>query len=167
MKKIVIIGVSGCGKTTLGKKLSKDLGIKLYDLDEFYWLENWVKRDKQEFVKLIKQAANEDSWIICGNASKYRHYFWPQADLIIWLDLPLYTLIYRGIKRGIKQYFTKEKICNGNTQNLKQLCYLVFYWILKSYPKRKKDYQKQIEISSKTKWVYIQKSKEIKTKLEL
>ncbi len=34
-RKIVIIGMPGSGKTTIGKILSKELNLKFYDMDEY------------------------------------------------------------------------------------------------------------------------------------
>lgn len=34
-KNIVLIGMPGCGKTTIGKQLSEKLNMKFYDIDEY------------------------------------------------------------------------------------------------------------------------------------
>ncbi|MCB1082117.1 MAG: hypothetical protein KDK63_03115 [Chlamydiia bacterium] len=46
MKRIVIIGNPGSGKSTLGRHLAQKLGYPLADLDDFYWLPNWTERPK-------------------------------------------------------------------------------------------------------------------------
>lgn len=162
MKRIIIVGTSGCGKTSLGRYLSAKLNIELVELDDFYWLPNWIKRDKDEFRALLEKAADKESWIIAGNQSKFRDLFWPKADLIIWLDLPLLTLLWRVFKRGICKWISREVICNGNRQTLSQLFYLMFYWVGKSFKKRKKDYNAAIKKPMRPKWVHLKSSREVR-----
>jgi len=33
---IIVMGVSGCGKTTIGKLLSERIGLSYYDADDFH-----------------------------------------------------------------------------------------------------------------------------------
>lgn len=42
MKRIIIIGYMGAGKTTVGKELSKDIGIQFYDLD--WYIESRMRK---------------------------------------------------------------------------------------------------------------------------
>ena len=139
MKRIVIVGTCGCGKTTLGKQLSQQLGITHTDLDNLYWLPNWTPRPSDEFEQAIIETVKEPSWIISGNQTKLRHLTWPHADAIIWLDLPKLTLIYRLLKRSFLQVFSSKTICNGNRETFSQ-----FIWLLKhfhiSYKRRKRNY---------------------------
>lgn len=46
MKIIYIIGVSGCGKTTIGKQLGAQLNIPFFDADDFHPPENIAKMSK-------------------------------------------------------------------------------------------------------------------------
>ena len=160
MKRIIIVGTSGSGKTTLGKKLSQKLNIPLVDLDEFFWLPNWVRRTEEDFANQIKQAVNQNSWIICGNQSKYRPLFWPKADTVIWLDLPFPLLFWRVFQRGIRQFYSKENICNGNKQTPKQF-FWILGWVIKSYFKRKKTYTKLKAETPHLNWIHIQSKREI------
>lgn len=53
---IVVMGVSGCGKTTISKKLSEQLQLPYYDADDFHPKSNINKMTN-------KQALNdEDRW---------------------------------------------------------------------------------------------------------
>ena len=51
MKKIVILGCAGCGKSTLAKKLGSQLNIPVLHLDTIYWKANWKEEDSQIFLE--------------------------------------------------------------------------------------------------------------------
>ena len=158
------MGPSGSGKTTLGKHLAENLGFPFTDLDDLYWLPNWIIRPSKEFSSLIEDATSSDCWIICGNQSKYRHLFWPKADTIIWLDLPLYLLLWRVLRRSIKNLFFKDEICNGNQETLRQFfsSQSIVLWLLKSYFRRRRDYLMEMKTRTNVKWIHTRKSRSIR-----
>lgn len=140
--KIVVTGTSGCGKTTLGKHLSEHLGAKLVDLDEFYWLPGWKKRDDEEFFSQIKRELTANKWVVCGNYSRGRDEIWPQADMIIWLDLSLRVCLWRALKRSFDRLLRKQVCCNGNYETFVRLIgkESILLWIWNTHSKRKKAY---------------------------
>ncbi len=164
MKRIVIIGSCGSGKTTLGNHLSENLGYPVADLDTFYWLPNWTFRPSEEFASLIEDATSTDCWIICGNQSKYRHLIWPKADTIIWLDLPLYVLLWRVISRSIRRIIDKKEICNGNRETFSRLfsSKSIVKWLLGSYFRHRRDYLEQMKTMTDVKWIHTRSSKGIR-----
>lgn len=164
MKRIAIIGSCGSGKTTLGKHLAQNLGYPVTDLDDLYWLPNWELRPKGDFASLLENATRSDCWIICGNQSRFRHLIWPKADTIIWLDLPLYILLWRVFFRSLQRICDKKTICNGNYETFSRLfcSKSIIFWLLKGYFRHRRDYSKQMEAVTHVKWVHIRKSKGIR-----
>lgn len=142
--KIVITGTSGCGKTTLGHKLAALIGKKCIDLDDLYWLPNWTPRPDEEFLNLIQQEMSADGWIICGNYSRARQQIWEQADMVIWPDLPLFTCLWRALKRSFRRWIKQEPCCNGNHETLRRIFGRdsILLWIWSTYPRRKCAYAK-------------------------
>ena len=51
MKRIVIVGCAGCGKSTLAAKLGSKLNIPILYLDTIYWKANWQVEDKNIFLE--------------------------------------------------------------------------------------------------------------------
>lgn len=142
--KIVITRTSGCGKTTLGHKLSALIRKEHIDLDNLYWLPNWIPRPDEEFFDLIQEEVSSDRWIICGNYSRAQQQIWGQADMIIWLDLPLFTCLWRTLKRSFTRWIKQEACCNGNYETLGRLFgkNSILLWVWNSYPRRKSAYTK-------------------------
>jgi len=146
-KKIVIIGVTGAGKTTLAKEISQRKGLPLYDLDDLYWLPEWQHHDQPAFRENINKALSADTWITTGNYSKVRDLTWDRADTLIWLDYKFTTAFRRLISRTFRRIFTGETCCNGNTENLKTAFVSdgIIPWLLKTYRPRKLEYSKIFE----------------------
>lgn len=66
MKKIIIIGVTGSGKSTLSEKLSQKLNIPYIQLDSLYWKPNWEGSSDEEFFAKISKAISQPSWLLMG-----------------------------------------------------------------------------------------------------
>ena len=67
MKKIIVIGCPGSGKSTFSRSLSEKLNIPLYHLDMMYWNADRTTVDKAVFLSRLKEVIATDEWIIDGN----------------------------------------------------------------------------------------------------
>ena len=150
--KIVVTGTSGCGKTFLGQRLSDITGHKCIDLDELYWLPKWTKRTDEEFFALIQKEVAADHWIVCGNYSRAQQHIWPQADMIVWLDLSLSKCLWQAFKRTLQRCINQEPCCNGNYETLTRLLGKdsILLWIWNTYPRRKRAYTEFFDTNSNT-----------------
>lgn len=109
MKKIYIIGSVASGKTTLARKLSKKLNIKMYELDKIVWDDaRGVKRSDEEIALLFANILNKKSWIIEDvGRNKFRKGI-KVADIVYYIDLSKICLYKRCIFRWIKQMLKIE-----------------------------------------------------------
>ncbi len=98
----MIMGSAGSGKSTLAKELSKRTGIEAIHLDKEFWNPGWILTEKPEQIVLHKAFMKRDSWIIDGNYNASLESRTKEADLIIFLDMPLYLCMYRVISRYFK-----------------------------------------------------------------
>lgn len=167
LQRIVIVGTSSSGKTTLGCLISERLQLPQIDLDDLFWLPHWQHRTEKEFTGLVQEAVAEDCWVISGgNYTRMKEITWSRADLIIWLDLPLSLLLYRGAKRALKNIWYKRSFCNGNYESFRRFFSresIVFY-IIRSYWRRKRCYTKafaDLENKNKPKTIRLKNKKEI------
>ncbi len=167
-KKVSIIGVSASGKTTLAKALSSKLHTPYYDLDDIFWMPNWVKAPQEMVFKRVEEISKTSSWVFAGNYSKVSHlHIWPKADLIVWLDLPLHLLLVRGFKRGLKLYKDKKPICNGNYVTFSKFLgkSAIHWWILRTYLEKKTRYKRLLR-SQKYPMIHLKSQKQIDRFLE-
>ena len=107
MPKIYIVGYVGSGKTTLAKRLARELNTTHYELDLVTWEHNSNgndrKRNKEEIEILFNEIINNDNWIIENVGKDVYEKGYDKADTIIYLNLSKHVLYTRIFKRWIKQ----------------------------------------------------------------
>ncbi|WP_374831839.1 AAA family ATPase [Paenochrobactrum pullorum] len=102
-ERIVIIGPSNAGKSTLAVAISRKIGVPAYHLDQFRHLPNtnWKMRADEEFENLHNQAILKDQWIIEGNYSKLMPARLERATGAILLTSNRWLRLYRYFKRTL------------------------------------------------------------------
>ena len=62
--RINVVGTSGCGKSTVAKRIAEKLNVPYIQLDELHWKPNWVEStDEELFPKTGKVIEFEDDLI--------------------------------------------------------------------------------------------------------
>lgn len=97
--RIVIFGRPGSGKSTFALKLHKKTGISLYHLDKFFYTNNWVERDYQEFLNIQENILQQEQWIIDGNSLKSLEMRWARATHVLYFNYPRWLCLWRLLKR--------------------------------------------------------------------
>ncbi|MEO0355246.1 MAG: hypothetical protein AAF268_10520 [Cyanobacteria bacterium P01_A01_bin.3] len=155
-QRILIIGNSCSGKSTLGSQLAALLEIPFVELDALNWEPNWVglnETNPDELMRRMQTATVGDSWVVAGSYTKFsQQVFWPRLETIVWLDLPLYQLVGRMLKRSWKRWRTNEFLWGTNYEKFwPQLMVWrkedsLLWWIVTQYqPKRQKMLEYQID----------------------
>ena len=88
MKKVIIIGCPGSGKSTFGRKLKSIIGLPLYHLDMMYWNKDKTTVSKDIFIDRLQKAMNNPEWIIDGNYSSTMEMRFRACDTVFFLDYP-------------------------------------------------------------------------------
>ncbi|MBL8771444.1 MAG: hypothetical protein JNK30_08690 [Phenylobacterium sp.] len=99
MRRILVIGNSGGGKSTLARRLGAKLGLPVIHLDVLFWKPGWVESDDAEFEARIAAYQQEDAWIADGNFGGSWRLRMPAADTIVWIDQPVWLCLVRAIRR--------------------------------------------------------------------
>ena len=67
MKKVLILGCPGAGKSTFARKLRDKTGLPLYYLDMIWHKPDRTTITKQEFDAKLSEIIKQEEWIIDGN----------------------------------------------------------------------------------------------------
>ena len=89
MKKIMVIGCPGSGKSTFSGALHNVIGIPLFHLDMMYWNEDRTIVEKKVFRERLENTIQKSEWIIDGNYSSTLELRMQACDTVIFLDYPL------------------------------------------------------------------------------
>lgn len=138
MKKILVIGSGGAGKSTFARRLHQLTGIELIHLDKIYWKPNWVESSKDEWRKTVENLIEKDSWIMDGNYGGTMETRIAACDTIVFLDLPRTICVWRAFKRSLfYKKSTRPDMAAGCNEKI-DLEYLKFLKWIWDYPTRTK-----------------------------
>ena len=101
MKRVLIIGVGGAGKTTIARPLASHLGAVEVPLDSIAWRD--AKRlDDAEVVAELERRLVADRWVVDGTLmGLLGEHVAPHADTIVWVDTRLSVAAARTLRRGV------------------------------------------------------------------
>jgi adenylate kinase family enzyme len=119
MKRVMIIGSGGAGKSTLAKQLGSLMNLPVIHLDAHFWNPNWVETERPAWIEMQKQLMHGEQWLIAGNYSATLDVRMSKADTIIYLDYSRFSCLLGVIKRRI-QYAGKSRpdMCAGCPERL-------------------------------------------------
>ena len=106
MRRVVVVGSGGSGKSTFSTELGRLTGLPVIHLDREYWRPGWEETPKDEWNARVAQLLAGESWIMDGNFGGTREMRMHAADTIIFLDLPRRVCLYRVLKRTLRYYGT-------------------------------------------------------------
>ena len=86
MKKVIVIGCPGSGKSTFARALHEITKIPLFYLDMLYWNADKTTVDKAVFRKRLSKVLQKDEWIIDGNYNSTMELRMQACDTVIFLD---------------------------------------------------------------------------------
>lgn len=121
-QRILIVGLSGSGKSTLATSIAELLGLPHVELDALHWQPDWVQADTEVFRSRVDEATQGDRWVVCGNYwNKLGSLLWLRADTVVWLDLPLWLVEVRSVRRTLKRAVTRVELWSGNREKFRHL----------------------------------------------
>ncbi len=89
MKRVLIIGCSGAGKSTFARKLRDITGLPLFYLDMLWHKPDRTNITEEEFDAALAEMTEGDSWIIDGDYSRTLAFRYRRCDTVFFLDYPM------------------------------------------------------------------------------
>jgi len=135
MRRVLVIGSGGAGKTTLARRIAERTGLPLIHLDMLFWHPGWVPTPKDEWHRLTEELVARDAWVMDGNYGSTMARRLDACDTVIFLDMPRLLCLWRVIKR-------RRQHAGRNRDSLPEGCpetvnleFLRWIW---TYPKRRR-----------------------------
>ena len=105
MKRVMIIGCGGAGKSTLARKLGEKTGLPVVHLDRIWWAPgNWQHTSREEFDAQLMAEMEKEAWILDGNFNRTMSLRLERADTVIYLDFARWRCLLSWIGRVIKNW---------------------------------------------------------------
>ncbi|MHB9806399.1 AAA family ATPase [Pantoea agglomerans] len=108
-RRILVVGRPCSGKTTLAEKLSSELGIPMYDMDNLNWRRGWQRANTKEVNDQLVLILATNAWIISGDYLNTLSKRLTRATDIIILDISWYKAVFRFFKRAVNRAFGNER----------------------------------------------------------
>jgi len=88
MKKVLVIGCPGSGKSTFARGLAAKTGLPLYYLDMLYWNADKTTVTREVFDQRLDTVLDGEEWIIDGNYNRTMERRLEACDTVFFFDLP-------------------------------------------------------------------------------
>src|SRR5688572_30848001 len=145
MRRIVVVGTSGAGKTTLARELSRRLNVPHVELDALHWEPNWTEAPRDVFRVRVEKAVAGDAWVVDGNYLSVRDVIHPRADTIVWLDYPMSVVFTRVFVRSVWRGIRRQELWAGNRESLR-LTFgsrdSILLWVINTWRQRRRELSK-------------------------
>ena len=141
MRRILVYGVTGSGKTTLAARVAARLGLPWHAMDDLAWEPGWVAVSDEDQRDRVRAICAGDAWVLDAAYGKWTDLVLARADLVVGLDLPRWRSFARLLRRTVERIVRRRPVCNGNRETWR-LSFLsresILVWHFRSF-RRKRD----------------------------
>lgn len=99
MRRVLVVGGTGAGKSTFAQRLGVATGLPVVHLDLLWWRPGWIEAPRAEFDAAVAAVASGNAWIIDGNYTRTFDARIARADTVVVLDLGWPLRLWRVIRR--------------------------------------------------------------------
>ena len=102
MRRVLVIGSGGAGKTTFAALLGERTGLPVIHLDSLFWHAGWQETPRDEWAARVEEILKRDEWIMDGNYGGTLERRLAACDTVVFLDLPRTLCLWRVVMRRIR-----------------------------------------------------------------
>jgi adenylate kinase family enzyme len=147
-RRIAVVGTTGSGKTTVARRLAAHHRVPHVELDALHWGPNWAEPSAEDFRARVQDALPGTGWVVDGGYhGKLGDLVLEQADLVVWLDPPLATILRRLWTRTLARIRTGDELWGGNRETWRGAFLSrnsLFVWALKTHRGRRRRYAERL-----------------------
>lgn len=99
MRRVLVIGSGGAGKSTLAARLAARTGLPAIHLDAFHWRAGWEPTPPDEWARRVGALLSQPEWVMDGNYGGTLDARLAACDTVIFLDVPRRVCLWRVIRR--------------------------------------------------------------------
>ena len=127
--RVSVVGVSGAGKSTVGRLAAARLGVPYIELDAIHHGPHWTEVPDSEMRRIVTQLVAGDAWVIDGNYRNVRDLVWGRATTVAWVNPPRSVVTAQVLWRSVERAFTRQEYWHGNREDIRK-------WIDPEHPIR-------------------------------
>ncbi|GAA1357387.1 AAA family ATPase [Streptomyces beijiangensis] len=119
MQRILVVGSTGAGKSTMARGIARRLGLPFHEMDALHF----IGPDWQENPDLVEQVTGivrgPDGWVFDSiGHPRVRDLLWEHADTVVWLDYSRHVVLARVLRRSLRRTLLRERIFGGNREGV-------------------------------------------------
>lgn len=119
MRRVLVIGCPGAGKSTLTRALAETLGLPAVYLDRLWWKSGWINRTRAEFDARLDAALAGAAWVMDGNYLRTLPRRLERCDAVLFLDYPRRLCLFRALRRILRWHGrTRPDMAEGCPERL-------------------------------------------------
>jgi adenylate kinase family enzyme len=128
MRRVLIIGSPGAGKSTFARQLGRRINAPVIHLDKLYWQPGWIEPDPQTWSDTLARAVQAESWIMDGHYGSTLDLRLQAADTVILLDFPRSLCLRRVFLRVLRTWGRNREDMGPGCREKVDFEFIRFIW---------------------------------------